>query len=421
MLNQVYIRSYFLILVFLSLIIIFVVKKQERELNWSIFYSALWCFVSLGIVNYLCVEYRLWAFIEKEESSIKIPLDLYFIWGVFWGIIPVFLFKGKHTIILCFLLLWLDLILMPELQELGILELNKNWIIGELFLILFVFTPSYLWAKFYYRKTNLKIRSLFQVATMSLLFLLIIPFIAITYTNEQFVLPEFNSYLFQIVFIITFPSLVAVIDLTRIGKGTPFPYDKTKNLVRTGVYAYCKNPIQWSSTFLFIPLTIGYNSLLLLMGSFISIAYTIGISNPQEYQDMKARYNSDWLKYKKSVPSWWFLWKPKSIPTATIYFRENCDQCEQIRLWFLNRKPSNLNIEYSNTYKGNELLNVTYIDSFNNNYGSIYAIANALEHINLAYASLGWFMRFPIIRPFLQLIVAIMNFEKNEKECTIKQ
>ncbi len=421
MLNQLYIRSYFLVLVFLILIIIFVFQRQEKDLNWSIFYSSLWTSISLAIVNYICVKYNLWQFLENNTLIINIPLDLYFIWIVIWGILPVYLFKGKHTIILCLSLLSIDLILMPELHKLGVLKLNENWLIGETALILIVFIPSHLWAKFYYNKTSLKIRSLLQVLTMSLLLLIGIPFIVKTYTENQFILPEFNIYLFQIILIIAFPSLMAVIDLTRIGKGTPFPYDKTKNLVRSGVYAYCKNPIQWSFTLLFVPLSIFYNSLLLLTGSIISIAYTIGISNPQEYQDMKERYNEDWLKYKKSVPSWWFLWQPKSIPTATIYFRQNCNQCEQIRLWFIKRKPSNLNIEYSKTYKNNELFQVTYVDSLNNKYESIHAFANALEHINLAYACLGWFMRFPIIRPFLQLIINTMDFDKNEKECTIKQ
>lgn len=421
MINQLYIRGYFLGLVFLSLLIIFIFKRQEKDLNWSIFYSTLWISISLGIINYLCVVNNLWEFSETTRLIINMPPDLYFIWVVIWGVLPVYLFKGKNIIILSISLFCLDLILMPKLDQLGVIKLNKNWLIGEVLLILIVFIPAYLWAKFYINKSHIQIRSLLQVITMSLILFLVIPFIVKTYNGNQFVFPEFNIYIFQIILIVAFPSLVAVIDLTKIGKGTPFPYDKTKNLVKSGVYAYCKNPIQWSFTIIFIPLSMYYNSILLLIGVIISIAYTIGISNPYEYYDMKDRYNDEWLKYKKTVPSWCFLWKPKSIPTGTIYFRKNCNQCEQIRQWFIKKRALNLNIKYSNTYKSTEFFQVTYVDSLNNEYKSIHAIANALEHINLVYASLGWFMRFPIIRPFLQLIINIMDFDKNENKCTIKQ
>lgn len=414
-------RNGLLITLFLVLFILFFIKKQDRELNWSIFYSALWVLFSLPIINFFCIELGYWNFAPESLSPLKIPYDLFFVWVVLWGIVPFYFFKGKYTLILFLLLFWTDLVLMPELENFGILQLADNWVIGELILMVIVWFPSYLWAKFYYEKTNLKFRSLFQVCTMTFFTFFIIPFMVLTYSNELFKLPKFDPILFQIILILTFPALCAVIDLQKIGKGTPFPYDKTSYLVRSGVYAYCRNPIQWSFTLVFIPLGIYYNSSILFFGSLISIAYTIGISNPQEYQDMEKRFGIDWINYKSQVPNWRFLWKPTGIPKGKIYFKKNCNQCEQIKKWFTNRNSINLEIHFSENFKHRNLLQVTYVDHLENEYSSVSAIAQGLGHINLIYASLGWFMRFPIIEKVLQVIIDTMVFEENTENCDIKK
>ena len=51
------------------------------------------------------------------------------------------------------------------------------------------------------------------------------------------------------------------------------------------------------------------------------------------------------------------------------------------------------------------MLQVTYIDYNSNSHTSVKAIAYALGHINLTYASLGWFMRFPGVCILLQCII----------------
>jgi len=361
--HQEIVRTSVLASCFLLLVILFIVKTQKRELNWALFYSVLWTTFSLTIINYYCVNTNYWSFNVPETLPLKIPLDLLFVWIIFWGIIPFFIFKGRYTLILFLGLFFLDLLLMP-----------------------------------YYHKKQLAIRSLFQVTIMTLFIFIVIPFTVQFHNNLNFEIPNFNPYLFQIAFIIAFPSLSAVVDLFKVGNGTPFPYDMTSNLVKNGVYAYCRNPIQWSFTLIFIPISIVYASPLIALGTIISIAYTVGVSNPQEYSDMEKRFGNEWLYYKKSVPHWRFLWRPKNHPKGQIYFRKNCTQCEQIKQWF-----------------------TTYVDYLGNEYKSIAAIARGLEHINLMYASLGWFMRFPIIHTILQFIIESMNFDETQESCDINK
>lgn len=299
---------------------------------------------------------------------------------------------------------------MPLLSPM--LELKNNWYIGEVLLILLVFIPSYYWARVFYLDVNTKFRSLFQVITFACFLFLIIPFMMEHYSLINFSEILINSYIIQLIIIVSFPALIAVYDLTILGKGTPFPYDKTKTLVQTGIYAYCRNPIQWSFTFLFFILCYIFSSYYMLIGAIVSVAYSYGISDFQENIDMKKRYSGDWECYKKRTPKWYFQWKAKDIPRGCIYFDYDCFQCNQFMNWFLNSNCQNLDIKLSSEYPSNNILKVTYIDHQKKEFKSVTAIAFAFEHINLAYASLGWFMRFPIINFILQTIVDSLEINR---------
>ena len=317
-------------------------------------------------------------------------------------------------------MLWIDILIMPELEQIGVILLNKNWLIGELALIIFVFIPSYFWAYASYNNKFNGLRALFQIIVMVAFFLVGLPFFLQTYQVIDLDELGFEPLTFQLFLIITFPSLVAVLDLVKKGEGTPFPFDPTKKLVKTGVYAYCRNPIQWSFTWMFIPLSIYSSSYYFLLGSISSIAYVFGVSDHQESDDMKKRFGSDWVDYQNNVPKWLFLWRPKGIPEGVVFFDTDCDQCSQIRSWFLNSRAINLNIKPASEFPGEMISQVTYVDSHGAEYKSINAIACCLEHINLAYATLGWFMRFPVINLLLQLIIDTMEFGSDRDQCEIE-
>lgn len=397
---------------FSFLIIIFIFMKQNKKLNLALFYSVLWTTVSLAVLNYICVQHNLWQFISEQSLNIAMPLDIYFIWIICWAVIPVYFFKGKYVLIVVLIFLSIDILCMPYFEKLGILKLGPNWLIGELSLITLVFLPAYLWAKFSFEDKQLSWRVRLQVITMGLILILVLPFLLLSYQSKPFVL-ENNSIIIQLIFIIALPSLIAIKDLYSLGKGSPFPLDPTKNLVQIGVYAYIKNPIQWSFTLLFIPLSILYKEPLLLIGFVSSIAYTIGVSNIQENEDMTKRFGKLWVNYNLNVPKWRFLLKPAAIPKGIIYFKQDCQQCNEIKTWFTNQKATNLTLKYAHEHHNN-IRQVTYTDYLGNNHTSVTAIAHALEHIHLGWACLGWFIRLPLINYVIQAIINAIGFDPLE-------
>ena len=405
------VRNILLGSVFLFLLFMVFRKEQNAKLNWAMFYAFLWVFCALFVVNGLSVHWGFWSF--REESPTLIPHDLFFDWVVFWGVAVPFVLKGRYIVMVAIFLFWIDILFMPLLAKLGILDLRQNWLVGECLLISLVFVPSQLWFRFSLNDVRIGWRSFFQVMVMAFLLLIGLPFLVSVYSmsSGQYVLLQTSIWM-QIIFVIALPSLIAVVDLVDKGQGTPFPYDPTKHLVRSGVYAYLRNPIQWSFTWLFIPLALMYQSPLLFFGGLVSVAYVIGVSNPEEKVSMLSRFGDDWKQYKQTVPAWYFKWRPTTITPAKIYFNQDCAICSSLRRWLIQRKPINLTFLDANQHS-QTLESLEYENKEGTQYSSVKALASCLEHINLAWASLGWLMRLPIINYILQVIADTMGIGAN--------
>lgn len=399
-------RNIALLSSFVMLIYVFFRKKQDTKLNWSIFFSSLWVSLSLFIINYISVKSGYWSFATSEFSGLLIPPDIFFTWVIIWGVLLPFIFKGKYIFVTCALILWIDILFMPLLDSYGIVRLNTDWLKGEWLMLLFVLLPSQYWVQLYIKGKHPGRRSFFQFLCVAMLYAFIAPFSIYQYFPNDLSYTGWNKpILIQVGFIFLLPGLIAVVDLVEHGIGTPFPYDPTQRLVRTGVYAYIKNPIQWSLTLIFIPIAIFFHSYLMLLGLLISIAYTISIANYNEYRDMENRFGKAWLKYQKNTPSWYFALYPTNIPTATIYFQKDCLECSRMRQWIERRKPHHLTFRHASEFPGVTIEQVTLIDHQGNRHTSVKAIAHAFNHLHLGWASLGWLMRLPVIAHLLQIIV----------------
>lgn len=89
--------------------------------------------------------------------------------------------------------------------------------------------------------------------------------------------------------------------------------------------------------------------------------------------------------------------------------------------WFSKSNAYQLKLEKASKYPHGNISKVTYIDSYGNEYKSVKAIAAALDHINLAWATLGWFMRSPGISFVLQVIVDSMGVNLQKDACDIEK
>jgi len=382
-------------------------NKQDTTRNWSMFYSSLYITAVLPIANVICINLGFWKFLDPALPLILMPYDIFFLWIISWGVVPIFfLERRRYILIVIAIVFWLDIVLMPALERVGILQLNDSWLIGEVALIATVFIPAYLWAYAYTHQKWIWFRALLQVIVMICIFIFGLPFLLSQYGLLTDLTFAMNAILFLFFLIIAFPGLVAVINLVQVGKGTPFPYDKTTRLVTSGVYAYIRNPIQWSFTLIFVPMAIYHGSWFLLTGMAVSLAYILALANFHEYDDMEARFGTAWTKYKSVVPNWYFQWKPLNIPMGTVYIDWHSDRYSHLSNWYARHKPINLDIRNTNDLQDSTLQQVIYIDGFGQRHHGVMAVVRSLEHIHLGFATLSWFMRFSGI---IWVIDSILN------------
>jgi len=87
------------------------------------------------------------------------------------------------------------------------------------------------------------------------------------------------------------------------GMGTPAPITPTKNLVTTGPYKYCRNPIELGTDFYFLFLGIWFDTLVtgllcMLMGMLLGYGYIKII----EERELKLRFGKSYDEYRAATP-----------------------------------------------------------------------------------------------------------------------
>jgi hypothetical protein len=207
----------------------------------------------------------------------------------------------------------------------------------------------------------------------------------------------------QVLAVFSLPGVSALQEFVQRGKGTPLPYDPPRQLVTTGPYAYIRNPMQLAAVLLFLGMAVLFHSYALAGAAIVSFAYSAGLARWNEETELAERWGSDWTKYRNHLPSWKPRWRPFRLTAARLYVAGDCELCQSVGQWFSKRHPVHLEIVPAATYVGPPLRRITYVDGIHEEQG-MAAIARALEHINLAWAMVGFFIRLPGVLQFTQLI-----------------
>jgi protein-S-isoprenylcysteine O-methyltransferase Ste14 len=122
-------------------------------------------------------------------------------------------------------------------------------------------------------------------------------------------IPQFSFSFQKIVAAILFVILSSIgisaaISMSKIGQGTPLPFDTAKKLVVKGIYSFVRNPMAISgigqglmvALFLGSPLVFLYT----LMGAFIWQL----IFRPLEEEDLLKNFGADYENYQENVRCW---------------------------------------------------------------------------------------------------------------------
>jgi protein-S-isoprenylcysteine O-methyltransferase Ste14 len=243
----------------------------------------------------------------------------------------------------------IDLVLMPMCS--AVVLLGPRWLVGELVAALFVLNPALCIARWTLEDSHLRLRATMQVVIAGMLFLFFLPEAVFAIRPGRrweplLQMPGWRRQLgLQVLLLMTIPGLNAVMEFVERGSGTPIPHDPPKKLVTSGIYRYCANPMQLSCALVMLFWAVLLHNRWLALGAAVSFAYSAGIAEWDEKQDLSRRFGNAWRNYRAAVHSWRLRWKPYHVgPAAQLYVARTCTPCSELRSWLTARTPLGLDI-----------------------------------------------------------------------------
>src|SRR5207244_4872557 len=216
---------------------------------------SLWNLPVVLALNLLAVHLRWWRFDAHGGLFLGMPVELYLAWAWLWGAIPALAFPAAPLSVVMVFALAVDVALMPAAAP--VIRLGPSWWLGEVIGLAIGVLPGQLLARWTLRDERLVARTCLQMIAFAGLLLFVLPAAAIGGSATAWVNPATRpawqiNLLAQALAVPALFGLTPVQEFAARGGGAPVPFDPTRRLVTTGVYAYIRNPMQTSAVVLLL-------------------------------------------------------------------------------------------------------------------------------------------------------------------------
>jgi protein-S-isoprenylcysteine O-methyltransferase Ste14 len=168
------------------------------------------------------------------------------------------------------------------------------------------------------------------------------------------------------------------------GKGTPIPLDPTKNLVRTGLFAYLVNPMQLASAAIWILMGIALGSIWVASCAVMAWVFVVGMVRWHQRHDRLKRLPKGWAEYRANGPEWIPRWRPWLPQASKLIFDPDNSKHKRFIRWLTRHDPVGLaEMPAANS-------SLTYVDGSDGSpFTGSAAAAKAMNHVSFAWAVLG--------------------------------
>lgn len=386
---------------------------QRRRRVPVLVLSTLWVLVGVLVIDLIAARLGWWEYIGPWPRFGGTPIDLLLVWALLWGALPVLVLDRVRPLKLVALFGMIDLITMPALDG-HVVALGRWWMIGEGLLLALVAFPALFLADVTLRRSRRSIRVALQMTLFGGVLSVLAPMLAVHLSGVPFQVPDRSwvgwSALVHLAVIPAVMAISAVLDLHRIGNGTPYPWDPTSRVVSVGPYAYLSNPMQTGGSILvaIAALAMSYPPMILAAG--FTILFSVTLAQPHEAHDLAARWASEWKRYRRSHRSWIPTWRPRITGAdAIVHIDMGCEVCSSFATFLVSRRPVALEVRDARASPGPPLQRLTYeIDGYR--CDGIEAAARAFEHVHLGWAALAWIVRAPGVAWLAQHVGDVVGF-----------
>ena len=382
-------------------------RRPSRRLLTGVLLAVSWNLWALLAVNLVALHLGWWSFHPSLPTFMGVPLEPWLGWVVLWGAAAPLVGFDRPLVGTAVGFLWLDLIAMPRLEPLVVLD--RSWAAGEAAAIALALLPGLFLARWTVAGANLCARAALQVVCAGALMLWLVPSIAVEVAGgwgRALDVPGWQLGVgLQALLVPISLGVRAVTEFVTRGNGTPLPYDSPRKLVTTGPYSYVNNPMQLSMLLCFVIAALVLSNLWMIAAAVVAFAYSAGLAAWHEDEQLIERFGDDWTGYRGRVRSWLPRWRPSVTTASTLLVAYSCGSCSAIGRWLLTRRPIGLHVAPAEDLADPGLRRVTYLAFDGSRSEGVAAIARSLEHIHLGWAVIGWLLALPGIAQLAQLIV----------------
>jgi protein-S-isoprenylcysteine O-methyltransferase Ste14 len=383
-------------------------RRPSRALATGAMLATAWAAPALLALHVAAAGAGWWRYEAQGGLAAGMPVDLLIGWMLLWGAIPVLAFPRGPLVAPVATVLLLDTVLMPLAEP--IVVLGDLWLAGELAGLLVVLVPGVVLARWTTEQRRLPHRVVLQVVLTGALLLWLVPLLALD--SPAGVLGLILDAPLPIggltVAALTLGGLLGVAGVQEFaerGGGTPIPFDPPRRLVRTGPYAYIRNPMQTGACLILLTIAASGRSAEVAMAVVVALAYGYGVASWHEGDELRARFGQAWTDYRGGVRSWWPSWRPASTGApATLWVAATCGQCRSVGRFFDAPRAVRLNVRPAEEHPTGALRRLTY-EADGRTWDGLAAVARALEHVHLAWAMTGWALRLPGVCYGTQVLV----------------
>jgi len=384
----------------------------DRPKQGSIVLATTWNAVLLLVFNAAAVKLNWWQFGEIGPAIVGVPVVLWFGWTILWGTVAAQ--SQLRPLATLGLLAAFDLVYMPLMS--GVVFLGPNWLVGEAVALALIAWPSLLVTNWTARDRHLRERTLLQLTMFTCMLFWVIPIVAVSAAGADLQLDvpyvAYGAVLFGIGFA-ALPGAIAVHEFYCHG-GTPWPWESTAKPVRSGPYRFVRAPMQVSAFLVLVTVAFLYREPAIAVAAVASGLYA-ALFCWLEDGDLEERFGADLMDLVDSQRRWLPSWEPSPLgQSAVVWIDFDCRLCSPIAGFLEDRSPVGLRVRDAADHP-ETLTRLRYERTDGTEFRGTAAVGASLEHLNLAWAMVGWILRLPGTQWLWQLIGDAVGFGPSEE------